>query len=71
MNNSVSLAGLRHKEVAKWTTIIAEIETDGTMDNFMQRVRDIRIGEKYQLLRKLGSGSFGKVYLGMRRGHRL
>ncbi|KIX02323.1 uncharacterized protein Z518_08264 [Rhinocladiella mackenziei CBS 650.93] len=33
------------------------------MDNFVQRVRDIRIGDKYQLLRKLGSGSFGKVYL--------
>lgn len=37
------------------------------MDSFVQRVREIRIGEKYQLLRKLGSGSFGKVYLGMKR----
>ncbi|EXJ80936.1 CK1/CK1/CK1-D protein kinase [Capronia epimyces CBS 606.96] len=34
------------------------------MDPFVQRVREIRIGGKYQLLRKLGSGSFGKVYLG-------
>ena len=41
------------------------------MDNFMQHVRDIRIGERYQLLRKLGSGSFGKVYTGMPREHRL
>jgi hypothetical protein len=56
MNNSVVLAGTRHEEAAKRTTIIAEIEKDRTMDNFMQRVRDIRIGEKYQLMRKLGPG---------------
>lgn len=34
-------------------------------DNFVKRVQEIRIGDKYQLLRRLGSGTFGTVYLGM------
>ena len=38
---------------------------DHSMDNFVQRIQDIAIGGKYHLLRKLGSGSFGNVYLGM------
>lgn len=35
------------------------------MDPFVQRVRDIAIGGRYHLVRKLGSGTFGNVYLGM------
>jgi serine/threonine protein kinase len=34
------------------------------MDNFVQRVQDIAIGDRYHLVGKLGSGSFGNVYLG-------
>ncbi|KAH0833753.1 Casein kinase I isoform delta [Fonsecaea pedrosoi] len=33
-------------------------------DLFVKRVQEIRIGDKYQLMRKLGGGGFGKVYLG-------
>lgn len=36
-----------------------------SMDSFVQRVQNIAIGDRYHLVRKLGSGSFGKVYLGM------
>jgi serine/threonine protein kinase len=35
------------------------------MDEFVRRIKAIGIGGKYHLLRKLGSGSFGNVYLGM------
>ncbi|KAK5442638.1 hypothetical protein LTS15_010956 [Exophiala xenobiotica] len=35
------------------------------MDSFVSRVSNIAIGGKYHLVRKLGSGSFGNVYLGM------
>ncbi|KAJ9493288.1 hypothetical protein H2202_011251 [Exophiala xenobiotica] len=34
------------------------------MDDFVRRVQNITIGGRYHLQRKLGSGSFGKVYLG-------
>ncbi len=34
------------------------------MENFVQRVQDISIGGRYHLVRKLGSGSFGDVYIG-------
>ncbi|KAK5189052.1 hypothetical protein LTR96_010935 [Exophiala xenobiotica] len=34
------------------------------MDSFVLRVQNIAIGGKYHLERKLGSGSFGNVYLG-------
>ena len=37
---------------------------DHNMDNFVRRVQDIAIGGRYHLQTKLGSGSFGKVYLG-------
>ena len=34
-------------------------------DEFVGRVLDVRIGGRYQLRKRLGSGSFGQVYLGM------
>lgn len=37
------------------------------VDSFVRRVREeIPVGDKYQLLHKLGSGSGGSVYLGMK-----
>ena len=36
------------------------------MGDFVQRMRALRIGGKYQLVQLLGAGSFGKVYLGER-----
>jgi len=38
---------------------------DHSMDSFVQRIQGVAIGGKYYLMRKLGSGSFGHVYLGM------
>lgn len=35
------------------------------MDNFVSRMKEIRIGCKYQLICKLGEGTFGYVYLGI------
>ncbi|KAK5260416.1 hypothetical protein LTR96_011903 [Exophiala xenobiotica] len=35
------------------------------MDDFVRRVQNITIGGRYHLQRKLGPGSFGKVYLGL------
>ena len=34
-------------------------------DEFVGRVLEVRIGGRYQLRKRLGSGSFGQVYLGM------
>lgn len=36
------------------------------MGDFVQRMRALRIGGRYQLVQLLGEGSFGKVYLGER-----
>ena len=33
-------------------------------DDFVQRFLSIRIAERYQLLKRLGEGTFGLVYLG-------
>ena len=30
------------------------------------RVKDLRVGNKYRIGRKIGSGSFGDIYLGMK-----
>ena len=38
---------------------------DDSTDKFMEKVKQIRIGDRYQLVRRLGAGSFGAVYLGM------
>jgi serine/threonine protein kinase len=38
------------------------------MGDFVQRMRALRIGGRYQLVELLGEGSFGKVYLGERDG---
>ncbi|KAK5069424.1 hypothetical protein LTR51_008674 [Lithohypha guttulata] len=34
------------------------------MGDFVERMRALRIGDRYQLVQLLGEGSFGKVYLG-------
>ena len=34
------------------------------MDSFVQRVQNIAISDRFYLRRKLGSGTFGEVYLG-------
>lgn len=36
------------------------------MDHFVERVRTICIANRYQLVRLIGSGTFGKIYLGLR-----
>jgi serine/threonine protein kinase len=33
------------------------------------RIQELRIGPKYQLIRKLGAGAFGDVYLGIESHH--
>jgi len=33
-------------------------------DNITDRVQDLRVGNKYRIGRKIGSGSFGDIYLG-------
>ena len=36
------------------------------MDEFIRKIQDRRINSKYSLVRKLGEGGHGAVYLGMR-----
>lgn len=36
------------------------------MEDFVTRMQALRIGSKYQLVRKLGAGTFGIIYLGMK-----
>ena len=33
-------------------------------DNVTDRLQDLRVGNKYRIGRKIGSGSFGDIYLG-------
>ena len=33
-------------------------------DNITDRLQDLRVGNKYRIGRKIGSGSFGDIYLG-------
>lgn len=34
------------------------------MGDFVERMRALRLGDRYRLVQLLGEGSFGKVYLG-------
>ena len=35
-----------------------------TKDNITDHLQDLRVGNKYRIGRKIGSGSFGDIYLG-------
>ena len=35
-----------------------------TKDNITDTLQDLRVGNKYRIGRKIGSGSFGDIYLG-------
>lgn len=37
-----------------------------TWGTVLTRYQDLRVGNKYRIGRKIGSGSFGDIYLGMR-----
>lgn len=40
------------------------------MDDFSDKFRQIRIGDRFQLIRRLGTGSFGAIYLAISRDSR-
>lgn len=53
-------------KLGRLATTMEEVTALSTSSILTQLLQDLRVGNKYRIGRKIGSGSFGDIYLGMK-----